>query len=172
LNAYNLNQEKIDDETARQAGIWQTSANGVRTLADSMADAATVVSDQFAKAVEIGVVTGPQIASSFATVAASAKAAGIGIDEISAAYASQTVRGVSAARVTVSMNRAIQDLIKPGKQRQELMAKTGKNYAAIADTKGIHVALQEMRTDANALGIQYATLFKRQEGWRFALNIT
>lgn len=172
LNAYGLNQKRISSDTAKLAGVWKVGADGSRTLARNMGEAATVISDQFAKAVEIGVVTASQIARTFATVASSAKVAGIGIDEIAAAYASQTVRGVSAARVTVSMNRAIQDLIKPGKQLKSLMEDTGKNYANIARTKGIHVALQEMRNDAKATGVEFATLFKRQEGWRFALNIT
>ena len=172
LNAYGLNTKVISEATAEQAGVFYESANGVREFAGSMGEASDVIADQFSKAIEIGVVTAQEIAGSFATVASSAKIAGIGIDEISAAYAQQTVRGVSAARTTVSMNRAIQDLIQPSKGLRDLMEQTGKNYARIADTRGIHVAFQEMRTDANRLGFEYRDLFKRQEGWRFALNVT
>lgn len=179
LNSYNLNTKDIPAETAKRAGLWlyETKViNGqevqVKRLARTMGEASDVITDQFSKAIEIGVVTADQIASSFATVAASAQNAGIGIDEISAAYATQTVRGLSARRTTVGLNRAILDLTKPGKALAALMERTGKNYAKIADTKGIHVALQEMRTDANRLGVAYNTLFLRQEGYRFALNIT
>lgn len=172
LNAYNLNANKISETTAKSAGLFVEAADGTRDFASSMGEASDIIADQFAKAIEIGVVTAQEIAGSFATVASSAKIAGIGIDEISASYAQQTVRGVSAARVTVSMNRAIQDLIQPSKTLRELQEELGKNYARIAETQGIHVAFQEMRTDANRLGIEYRDLFKRQEGWRFALNVT
>lgn len=172
LNAYNLNTEKVTQKTAENAGVFSQADGKVTGYAQSMADAAEIISDQFAKAVEIGAVTAAQISSSFSTVAASANHAGIGIDEISAAYATQSVRGVSAAKVTVSMNRALQDLIKPGKGMRDLMEATSKNYAKIADTKGMHVALQEMRNDAEQLGVSFVKLFARQEGYRFALNVT
>ena len=172
LNAFGLNQATLTDDLAKQAGVFQILDDNTTNFANSMGEAATVIADQFAKAVEIGVVTASEIGGSFQNVAAAANAAGIGLDEIAAAYATQTVRGVTAARVTTSMQRAIQDLIQPGKQLRALMEATGKSYADIARTEGVHVALQEMRNDANRLGIEYRDLFKRQEGWRFALNIT
>jgi TP901 family phage tail tape measure protein len=162
LNAFNLNVATISAGVQKEAGVF----------ADTIQEASRHISDYFAKAVEIGVVTAPQIAATFATVAATAKVAGIGIDEISAAYASQTTRGVAAARVTVSMNRAIQDLIQPSKGLRDVQERLGKNYAQIARTQGIHVAFEQMRLDAKRLGVDYRDLFKRQEGWRFALNIT
>lgn len=173
LNAFNLNSANVAKDVAKNAGVMTKDLDtGTMRVVKDVGEASRSVADYFAKAVEIGVVQASQIASTFSTVAATAQQAGIGIDEIAAAYAAQTTRGVSAARVTVSMNRAIQDLIQPSKTLKEQQKELGKNYAEIARTQGIHVAFEQMRLDANKLGNDYRDLFKRQEGWRFALNIT
>jgi TP901 family phage tail tape measure protein len=162
LNTFNLNQTTFQKKVADGAGITARTVQG----------AASQVSNYFAKAVEIGVVKADQIAKTFSTVGLTAKNAGIGIDEIAAAYAFLTQRGFSAARVTVSMNRAILELIKPGKVLQGLMDKTHISFQKIAKEKGLQQALQEMRDQAAKANIPFVDLFKRQEAYRFALALT
>lgn len=128
--------------------------------------------DMFALAVQDGKVTAAQIASSFADIAPLAKQAGIGIDEISASYATLTARGVPAAEVPTQMNRAIIELLKPNADLNALMEKTHLNFAEIAKQKGLVVALEEMRKAAEANHVPFTDLFGRLEGLKFALATT
>jgi TP901 family phage tail tape measure protein len=133
---------------------------------------AAKATDQFAQAVADGKVTVSEISASFANVASVAKSAGVGLNEIAAAYGFLTAQGVPAAEVTTEMNRAILDLIKPSKTLNDLQKKTGKNFAQIAADKGLVVALEEMRVAAEKAGIPFQNLFGRLEGYKFALQTT
>lgn len=136
------------------------------------AQGAATATDQFALAVQNGKVTADQIAATFAEIAPIAKTAGIGIDEIAAGYAHFTANGVPAAEFTTQMNRAIVELLKPGKDLLDLQEATGKNFAEIASERGLVVALQEMRVAAEQNGVPFQDLFGRLEGYKFALQTT
>lgn len=133
---------------------------------------AAVATDQFALAVKDGKVTAGQIADTFADVAPVAKTAGIGIDEIAAAYAVLTAQGVKPADAMTEFNRAIIELLKPGKELLDLQKKTGINFAELAADKGLVVSLQAMRDAAEANNVPFQDLFGRLEGFKFALATT
>lgn len=133
---------------------------------------AAVATDQFALAIQDGKVTADEIAATFADVAPLARQAGVGIDEISAAYAVLTARGTPAAEVTTQMNRAMIELLKPNAELNALQTKTGINFAALAADKGLVVSLQAMRDAAAANNVPFQDLFGRLEGLKFALATT
>jgi hypothetical protein len=91
---------------------------------------AGVATDQFALAVQDGKVTAAQIASSFADVAPLAHQAGVGIDEISASYAFLTAQGVQPSEAMTQMNRAMIELLKPGKD----LASSRRRWASTSPT--------------------------------------
>jgi len=128
--------------------------------------------DMFAQAVADGKVKVSEISATFANVASIAKAAGIGIDQIAAAYGDLTAQGVPAAEVTTEMNRAIVELIKPNKDLIDLQKTTKTNFADMAREKGLVVALEAMRVAADKAGVPFQTLFGRLEGYKFALQTT
>ena len=136
------------------------------------AKGAAVATDQFALAIQDGKVTADQIASTFADVAPLANTMGIGIDEIAASYAVLTAHGVPAAEVTTQMNRAMIELMKPNAQLNKLQKDTGINFAKLAGSKGLVVALQTMRDAAAKSGVPFDHLFGRLEGLKFALATT
>lgn len=133
---------------------------------------ATLFADQLAKAVELGKVKLTDIGTTFADVAPLAAQAGIGLDQIAAAYGTITAKGSAAGEVSTQMSRAIIELLKPGKDLEDLQKKLGKNYAELARKKGLVPALQQLREDAEKSGIPFQDLFGRLEGLRFVLNTT
>lgn len=133
---------------------------------------AAKATDMFAQAVADGKVKVSEISATFANVASIAKAAGIGIDQIAAAYGDLTAQGVPAAEVTTEMNRAIVELIKPNKALKDLQDQTKTSFADVARQKGLVVALEEMRVAAQKAGVPFADLFGRLEGYKFALQTT
>lgn len=133
---------------------------------------ATHISDVFAKSIEIGKVKADEIAASLANVAPIAAQNAIEFQEVAAAYAVLTAQGTPAAEVTTQMARAIVELIKPKKELEEFQKAVGKSYAAIAGDKGLVVALQMMRDDAERLDVPFQDLFGRVEAYKFALQTT
>ena len=138
------------------------------------ADAADAAgfADIFAKAVERGKVTAADIATSFSQVGLIAKESGIEIEEVAAAYARLTAGGTDAAEVSTQMRSALVALTKLTGPLERLQKQTGKNYLAIAGSKGLAQALEEMRIDAEKSGVPLVDLLGRVEGLNFALAVT
>jgi TP901 family phage tail tape measure protein len=154
--------------TAQTVDLLTTAMNAYGLTTAGVA----VATDQFARAVQDGKVTADQIAATFADVAPIARQSGIGIDEIAAAYATLTARGVPAAEVTTQMNRAIIELLKPSTELRALQEQLHINFANIASEQGLVVALQAMRDAATEAGVPFQDLFGRLEGLKFALATT
>lgn len=133
---------------------------------------AAKVADIFAKAVERGKVTAAELAQSFAIVGPIAASAGISISEVSAAYARLTASGVPAAEAATQTRAAIQALAKQTPALKKLSKQTGINYLALAGKKGLVVALQQMRTDAEKAGVKLPELTGRIEAQNFILATT
>jgi TP901 family phage tail tape measure protein len=154
--------------TAESVNLITTAVNSY----DLNTRQAKVATDQFALAIQDGVVTADKIASTFADVAPLAHTMGIGIDEISATYAVLTARGTPAAEAMTQMNRAMIELLKPNADLADLQTKLHVKFADIARDKGLVEALNEMRTAAEANGVPFQNLFGRLEGMKFALATT
>ena len=171
-------QEVLNVATRFGIGALATTAESVDLLTTALnsynlaGSEAAGVGDMFAKAVELGKVKGDEIAASLANVAPIASQFGIGLDEIAAAYGYLTSQGTPAAEVTTQMARAIIELNKPSADLLKLQKKLGKSYAKIAAEKGLQVALQELRTDAEKANVPFQELFGRIEALKFAYQTT
>lgn len=128
--------------------------------------------DEFAKAIERGKVTAAELAASYAQVAPLAKELGIENAELAAGYARLTASGTPAAEASTQMASALTALLKKTPALEELQKATGKNYVALAGSKGLNVALQAMRDDAEAAGVGIEELVGRKEALLYILQTT
>lgn len=161
--------------TAEAVDVLTTAVNSYNLKAkDGSVATATWrrVSDELAQAVADGKVKLSEIAATYAQVAPLAAQAGIGTDEVAAALGFLTAKGNSAGETLTQMSRAIIELQKPNAKLASLQKKLGKNYADIARNKGLHVALQQLRDDADKQGVSFISLFGRIEGYKYALQTT
>lgn len=136
------------------------------------ASKATQFTDEFAKAIERGKVTAAELASNYAQVAPLAKSLGIENKELAAGFARLTAGGTLAGEAATQMASAMTALLKKTPDLEKLEKATKKNYAAIAGSKGLNVALQEMQKDAGKAGIQLVDLVGRKEALLYILQTT
>jgi len=128
--------------------------------------------DEFAKAIERGKVTAADLAGSYAQVAPLAKSLNIENKELAAGYARLTAAGTPAAEAATQMASAMTALLKKTPDLEKLEKQTKKNYAAIAGSQGLNVALEMMRTDADKAGIELVDLVGRKEALLYILQTT
>jgi TP901 family phage tail tape measure protein len=128
--------------------------------------------DIFAAAVERGKVTASEISASFAQVGPLAAQMGVEIEELAAGFARLTAAGTPAGEAATQMASALTALLKKTPDLEALEKATKKNYAAIAGSEGLNVALQAMRTDAEAAGIELVQLVGRKEALLYILQTT
>lgn len=133
---------------------------------------AAVATDQFAEAIALGKVTAAEIAETFAVVGPMAQSMGIGIDEIAAAYATLTAKGIPAAEAMTDMRSAIAGLAKPTASLNKAQKDLGVNFAKIAKEKGLQVAMQRIVDYSKKTGIPLAKLLGRIEAVQYALTTT
>jgi TP901 family phage tail tape measure protein len=159
-------------------GGLASAAEGVDLLTTAInvyggdATKAPQYADEFAKAVERGKVTVAEIAASYAQVAPLAKSLGIENQELAAGYATLTAAGTPAAEAATQMAASLTALLKKTPALEKLEKATKKNYAAIAGSKGLNVALEEMQVDADKAGIELIDLVGRKEALLYILQTT
>jgi TP901 family phage tail tape measure protein len=154
--------------TAETVDLLTTAINSYGFEAKS----AGSIADVFAKAIERGKLTAADLAATFAQVAPIAKASGIGLREISAGFARLTASGVPAAEAATQMRSAIISLTRKNSDLKKLEKQTGRNYIALAGRKGLVVALEQLRKDADKAGVPLIDLLGRVEGLNFLLATT
>lgn len=130
----------------------------------------TTITDGFAQAIAAGKVTAAEIAGSFARVAPLAASAGIEIEELQAAFAQMTAKGVPAAEVSTNLRQAITALQKPTGALKKAQADLGVNFQKIAKQKGLAVAYQQLTKYAKEHNVELVDLVGRVEGVQFALT--
>lgn len=128
--------------------------------------------DEFAKAIERGKVTAAELAASYAQVAPLARSLNIENKELAAGYATLTAAGTPAAEASTQMASAMTALLKTTPGLEKLQKQTKNNYAAIAGSQGLNVALEQMRVDADKAGIQLVDLVGRKEALLYILQTT
>lgn len=136
-------------------------------------DQAGDVADILFKTVESGVVTFEELALQMSDFTGIAEAAGLELDEVSAAFAALTLSGMPASRAGTALSGVLNKLIKP----TELLAETTKslgyeNGLAMVQSLGLKDTLLELSgavdNDASAL----SRMFEDVEGLRGVLALT
>lgn len=159
-------------------GGLSTSAEAVDLLTTAInvyggdASKAAQFTDEFAKAIERGKVTAAELAASYAQVAPLAKEMGVENAELAAGFARLTASGTPAAEAATQMASALTALLKKTPDLEKLEKATGKNYAALAGSKGLNAALEQMRVDAEKAGVELVDLVGRKEALLYILQST
>lgn len=168
----------LEQASTLATGGLATNAEAVDLLTTAInayggdASQAARYTDVFAKAIESGKLTADELAGSFAQSAPLAASLGIEVEELGAGYAVLTAKGNAASEASTQMASAMTALLRTTGPMEKLQKQTGKNYAAIAGAKGLNVALEELRVDADKAGVQLIDLVGRKEALLYILQTT
>src|ERR1051325_10345685 len=133
---------------AATAGLTTTAVSAAAVTAvlnayGLQAADASGVSDILFQTVNLGVLTFDELANSIGTVLPTAKAAGVSLIELGAAYATLTRQGVNADEATTQINAVITGLLKPTDALTEALAAQGyESGEALIKAKGFGGALE------------------------------
>lgn len=146
----------LKDSAILATGALGTTGETVDLLTSTLnaygmeASQSTRLTDIFAKAVADGKVTAAELGTSIANIAPIAASAGISIEEVAAGYAQLTKNGVPAAQAATQMRSAISALLTPNAQLAAIQKKVNVNFADMARSQGLGVALQALREAAGS----------------------
>lgn len=124
----------------------------------SASEAGRIV-DQFVQTQADGVITVRQYAAEIGNVASIAAASGIKIEELNAAIATATLRGVPVAQTFTGLRQAISNIIKPSQQATELAQSLGIQFNVNAlQAKGLGGVLGDVQAKTGGAADKIAIL--------------
>lgn len=119
---------------------------GVLNAYGLSASSATGIVDKFVQTQADGVITVRQYAAEIGNISSIAAASGISIEELNAAIATATLRGVPVAQTFTGLRQAISSIIKPSQQAVDLAKSLGLDYSVTAlKTKGFAGVLADVQ---------------------------
>lgn len=122
------------------------AVTGVLNAYGLSADKATGIVDQFLQTQNDGVITVRQYAAEIGNIASIAAAGGVGLDQLNAAVATATLRGVPVAQTFTGLRQALSSIIKPSQQAAELAASLGLQFNVSAlQSKGLAGVLADVQ---------------------------
>lgn len=114
------------------------------------ASEAAKVSDIYFKAVEAGIMTFEQLATSIGPVNAVAAQAGISLEEVAASMAAATNQGIRASTAADGVRGAMVNLLAPSEQAKKIMAEYGLEINEnTLRQKGLSATLKEIYVTTN-----------------------
>ena len=123
-----------------------SALTGVLNAYGLSASEATKIVDGFVQTQADGVITVRQYASEIGNIASIAAASGVGIDELNAAIATATLRGVPVSQTFTGLRQALASIIKPSEQAKELAAALGIEFSVGAlQAKGLGGVLADVQ---------------------------
>jgi TP901 family phage tail tape measure protein len=136
-----------------------SALTGVLNAYGLSASAATGIVDKFVQTQADGVITVRQYAAEIGNISSIAAASGISIDELNAAIATATLRGVPVAQTFTGLRQAIASIIKPSEQAKELAAQLGIDYSVAAlNSKGFAGVLADVQQKTGGAADKIAVL--------------
>lgn len=128
-------------------------------------DRAEELASKFNKTMELGRITGPELASAFGRVDNQAALLGVTLEEVMAAFATLTISGIDAAEAATLLRGVFTGLSKPTTEMKRVLAELNVPSAQfLIQSQGLANALQMIssRTDGSAAAI--AKLFPNIRG--------
>jgi TP901 family phage tail tape measure protein len=120
---------------------------------------AGLIVDQFVKTQADGVITVRQYANEIGNVASIAAASGVKLEELNAAIATATLRGVPVQQTFTGLRQAIGSIIKPTQQASELAASLGLQFnVAALQSKGLGGVLADVQAKTGGAADKVAIL--------------
>jgi len=142
---------EVNDVAAALTGVL--NAYGL-TAAD-----ATKIVDQFVQTQADGVITVRQYAAEIGNVASIAAASGVSIEELNAAIATATLRGVPVTQTFTGLRQAISSIIKPSEQAKDLAESLGLQFnVAALQSKGLGGVLADVQAKTGGAADKIAIL--------------
>lgn len=137
------------------------------------ADEATSISDKLILTQNIGKTTVDELAGSLGRIIPSAKAAGVGMDDVGTTMAILTKRGIQTAEATTYYNGMLNELSKSGSIADKtLRDMSGKGFTQLVEEgKPVTEILQMLKDEAEKNGKSLADMFGSMEGGKAALSI-
>ena len=123
-----------------------SAVTGVLNAYGKTSAEAGLLVDQFVQTQADGVITVRQYAAEIGNIASIAAASGISIQELNAAIATATLRGVPVAQTFTGLRQAISSIIKPSEQAKELASSLGLDFSLSAlQAKGFGGVLADVQ---------------------------
>lgn len=155
--------------TAARAGMTDTGT-AARALVNVLkaygwqASQVGKVSDILFATVKRGQTTFGELASNIATVAPTAAAVGLSLEEVGMGLATITRAGLNTSRAATAMNTALMTFLKPTDEARKVAAKYGLELnSTTLRTKGLLGVLKQLRTASQE---DLALIFNRQRALR------
>lgn len=166
-----------ESAVAAAAGLTTTdvSAKAITSVLNAYgreAEEAGDVSDTLFKTVELGVLTFEDLAGNLGDVIGLAAAAGVEIDQVSAATATMTKAGIGTAQATTSLNRVIQGIIDPSDKLAATFKEWGYETGQLAlDHLGLEGVIQKVREETGGQATAVLEYFTEIRGARGVLGL-
>ncbi len=156
-----------DTETAVDGLTSALNAYGMETTdAEGLAN-------KFLVTQNLGKTTFGELASSIGTVAPTANAAGVSVDDLLASVASLTANGIGTSEAMTGMKAALSNIIKPTADAQKMAEKLGIDFSTAAlQGKGWAGFLEEIKAKTGGNTDQMASLFGSVEALNTVLTLT
>lgn len=156
-----------DTETAVDGLTSALNAYGMQT-----ADAEGLA-NKFLVTQNLGKTTFGDLASSIGTVAPTAHAAGVSVDDLLASVASLTANGIGTSEAMTGMKAALSNVIKPTSDAQKMAKQLGIDFSAAAlKSKGWAGFLQDIKEKTGGNTEQMSQLFGSVEALNSVLTLT
>lgn len=136
-----------------------SALTGVINAYGLSASDATKIVDGFVQTQADGVITVRQYAAEIGNIASIAAASGVGIEELNAAIATATLRGVPVAQTFTGLRQALASIIKPSEQAKELAQSLGIEFNVGAlQAKGLGGVLADVQQKTGGAADKIAIL--------------
>lgn len=156
-----------DTETAVDGLTSALNAYGMQTTE------AEGLANQFLVTQNKGKTTFGELASSIGTVAPTAKAAGVPINELLSSVASLTANGIGTSEAMTGMKAALSNIIKPTSDAAKMAQQLGIDFSTSAlKSKGWSGFLAEIKEKTGGSTEQMAALFGSVEALNTVLTLT
>ena len=133
--------------------------SGVLNAYGLSAQEATGIVDTFLQTQNDGVITVRQYAAEIGNIASIAAAGGVSIQELNAAIATATLRGVPVAQTFTGLRQALSSIIKPSDQAVQLARSLGLEYnVAALQSKGFAGVLADVQAKTGGSADKLAIL--------------
>lgn len=135
-------------------------------------DQAEAISAKFFKTIELGRVTGAQLAHSLGQVAPAAAAVGVGLDEVLSQFATLTQGGLSPEESATQISATLSALIKPSEAASNALEKLGFSSAesAIA-ANGFNGTIKALVSTTDGSAAAIAKLFPNIRALKAVLRV-
>ena len=134
---------------------------------------ATAIMDVLFRTVDRGVVRFEELAGSLGNVVASASTVGVGIEEVGAAIATMTKRGIQAPEAVTALNQTLMQFLSPGREFAALLEESGyQSGLQIIQARGLAGAMEWLQDATGGEADKLAQVLGEVRAVKGAMSLT